>query len=225
MLKSVEREREKDICGKGENWKKAGSCLSPSVHYVFINKSSWRTKEAPWEGELLTSVDKLAWTDQVVVGNNRVLGSVKPQLTNPHGINKSEVGGVHSVRPLLRVFTIIPIINGAVFGPVQICQLLKPRPPTLQIVIIQVRLCCDRLEGTQWPSQWSSAFVSVDLNGVVWRCSRVTVSLCNSSLNEVIDINAVGCSMASTGPDGILKLRFDVLSWQETVGTIRVLNN
>lgn len=134
-------------------------------------------------------------------------------------------GGVHSVRPLLRVFTIISIINGAVFGPVQICQLLKPRPPTLQIVIIQVGLCCDRLEGTQWPGQRSSAFIAIDLNGVVRRCSRVTVSFCNSSLDEVIYINAVGCRTANAGPDRILKFWFDILSWQETIGTIWVLKS
>lgn len=133
-------------------------------------------------------------------------------------------GGVHTERPLLRVFTVIPVMNRAVFGPIQICQLLKPRPPTLQIVIIQVGLCCDRLEGAQRPGQRSSAFIAVDLDGVVRRCGRVAVGLCDSSLNEVINVDAVGCWTA-TGSEGILELRFDVLPWQETVGTIWVLSN
>lgn len=116
-------------------------------------------------------------------------------------------------------------MKGAVFGPVQIRQLLKPRPPTLQIVIIQVRLCCDRLQGTQRPSQRSSAFISVDLNGVVRRCCRVAVGLRDSSLNEVIDVDTVGCRTAAAWPEWILELWFDVLSWQKTVGTIWVLYN
>lgn len=114
-------------------------------------------------------------------------------------------------------------MNVAVFGPVQIRQLLKPWPPTLQIVIIQVRLCCDRLEGAQRPSQRSSALISVDLNGVIWRCSRVAVRFCDSSLNKVININTVGCRASTARSEGVLKLWFYVLPRQETIGTIWVL--
>lgn len=127
------------------------------------------------------------------------------------------------MRSLLRLFNVISILNVAVFGPIQICQLLKPRSPTLQIVIIQVRLCCDRLKGAQRPSQWSSAFISIDLNGVIRRWSGVAVSFCNSSLNEIVNINTVGCRMTAARPDWIVKLWFDVLPGQETIGTVWVL--
>lgn len=138
---------------------------------------------------------------------------------------ESEIGGVHSLRPLLRVFTVVAIVNGAVFGPVQVCQLLKPRPPTVQIVIIQVRLGRDRLEGAQRPGQRSSALVAVDLDGVVGGCGRIAVGLRDSSLDEVVDVDAVGCGAAGAGPEGILELWFDVLPWQETVGTVWVLDS
>lgn len=46
-------------------------------------------------------------------------------------------------RPLLRVVGILALLQGAVFGPVQVGQPLKTRPPALQIVIIQVRLSGD----------------------------------------------------------------------------------
>lgn len=150
------------------------------------------------------------------------------QLTNTHGINYSEIGGVHTnstARPLLRVVAVVPVLNVAVFGPVQIRQPLKPRPPTLQIVIIQVRLRCYRLQGAQRPSQRPSAFVSVDLNGVVRGRGGVVVGFCDSSLNEVIHVDAVGCRAPAAGPDGILKLRFDVFAGQETVGAVGVLKN
>lgn len=97
--------------------------------------------------------NKLALTDRVLGGNNRLLRIVEPQVTNPRGINLSDIGGVRSWRSLLTVFTAVSIVSVAVFGPVQIGQLLEPRPPALQIVIIQVRLCCDGLEGAQRPGQ------------------------------------------------------------------------
>ena len=208
MLESVERERGKRHTG--DIWGKSGSVVQ-----AFFTCSLTNRLGGPWKG---TSVDTLACTDQV--GNKWVLGSVNPQLTNPHGINKSE-GGVHSVRPLLRVFFIL-IVHEAVFGPVQIRQLLKSRPPTLQVVIIQVRFGRDGLEGTQRPRQRSSALVSVDLNGVVGRCRRVAVGLRNPRFDEVVNVHAVS-SMAAAGPQGELELWFDVLSRQETVGTVWVL--
>lgn len=62
MLKSVETERGEGKIHRRErrDLGKTGSSLSPSVQYVFINKLSWRTRKAPWEGELLALIDKLA---------------------------------------------------------------------------------------------------------------------------------------------------------------------
>lgn len=76
---------------------KQGVNLSLSFHYIFINKSSWRTREAPWRGSHQCP-NKLALTDRVLVGNNRLLRSVEPQVANP-GINLSDIRGA----PLMEI--------------------------------------------------------------------------------------------------------------------------
>lgn len=115
-------------------------------------------------------------------------------------------------------------MNQAVFGPVQIGQLLKARPPALQIVIIQVRLGGDRLQGTERPGQRAPTLVAIDLNGVVRGRGGITVGLSNPGLDKVIHVHTVGGGMSQTWPKWELQLRLYVLPWQKTIGPIRVLD-
>lgn len=78
MLKSVETEGGKGEYVKGKDSGKTGSDSSPSVQYVFINKSSWRTREAS-----LTNWHELISWLLLTIGNGNV-------LTNPRGLSNSE---------------------------------------------------------------------------------------------------------------------------------------